>query len=127
MKSMFRLACVALLSAGPALADGAVQLPEIPELGTEASVELLTRLVVANVVSQNCEGFAISEAEYDLLAGSAGIIADRFQLDPAQYNQMFLHPAYGILSSEGGCAEEGPDIAVLLEQLGEWGGVVTPE
>mgnify|MGYP000867173269 FL=1 len=112
-----------LLMGTPVIADehSGVVLPEIPILSEQDSVDLLTGLVVANVVSQNCEGFEISDAEWELLNGSAAILAQRFQLDPPQYNEMFLHPAYGVLSRDDGCSDEGPLIQPLIERLIGWG------
>lgn len=126
MRRLSTLAMMALLIAAPAFAaeDSPVVLPEIPMLNEQDSVDLLTGLVVANVVSQNCEGFEISDAEWELLNGSAAILAARFQLDPPQYNEMFLHPAFGVLNREGGCAEEGPRIQPLIQRLIDWGGAL---
>lgn len=120
MRALFPLTILTLAFTAPAIAAPVV-LPQIPQLNEQDSVDLLTGLVLATVVSQNCEGFGITDAEYDLLNGSAAILAARFQLDPPTYNQMFLHPAYGVLSREGGCAEEGPRIQPLIDRLIGWG------
>jgi len=103
-----------------------VQLPDIPELNAEDSEMLLRDLVVANVVSQNCDGFAISDMEWELLNGSASILSARFHLDPPQFNELFLHPAYGVLAQDDGCATEGPQIQPLIDRLIEWGGSLGP-
>lgn len=119
------LATLLILTATPMAAE--TILPEIPQLSEEDSAALLTDLAVASVVSQNCDGFAITDAEYDLLSGASGILSARFQLDPPTYNEMFLHPAYGVLADEDGCAQEGPQIQSLIDRLIGWGAALMDE
>lgn len=126
MKRLSIVAVIAVLAASPALTDGAITLPDIPSMTRDETADLLSALVVASVAAQNCEGFAISEAERALLSDSAGILAARFELDPPQYNALFLHPAYSTMTQEGACEQEGPRISPLIEQLIGWGGSVTP-
>jgi len=116
------LAVLLCLTASPSFAD--TGLPDIPHLSETDSVDLLTDLAVANVISQNCAGFEITDAEYDLLNGASGILSTRFRLDPPTYNEMFLHPAYGVLAEEDGCAVEGPKIQALIDRLIGWGAVL---
>lgn len=126
MRLMILSLSIALLATTPVFADtgDGMVLPEIPMLDEQGSVDLLTALVVTTVVAQNCDGVEVSEAALALIDGSARILSDRFQLDPPQYNEMFLHPAYGVLSRDGGCAQEAANIQPLLDQLIGWGGAV---
>lgn len=126
MKRVSMLALIAILATTPALAETAIQVPDIPSMTEEETADLLTQLAVASVVAQNCDRFAISDAEAELLTASAGVLTARFEMDPAQYNEFFLHPAYDVLNRDDGCAEEGPSVSRLILKLIAWGGSVTP-
>jgi len=117
-----------LLAASPALADGgpAVPLPAIPPLSEGEREHLLMRLVVANVVAENCPAYQATDAEWALLTGSADLVAESLGLDPGSYDDRFYHPAFSLLDKPGTCEREGPQVRPLINRLIAWGGSLTP-
>jgi hypothetical protein len=114
----------ALLASTAALADGAVPvtLPPLPRMGEPEFVALLDRLVVANVISSNCQGFAITDGEWGLLTGTADLIAAELGLDAAAYDAAFYGPAFDLLDDPASCAARGPDVRPVIDLLIEMGG-----
>jgi hypothetical protein len=86
----------------------------------------LRQLVVANVVSQNCEGFIASDAEWALLTGSADMLAERLDLGVVLYDTQFYDPAFALLDKPDTCETEGPRVRPLIDRLIGWGGSLTP-
>lgn len=122
-------ALIAALLTGPALADGGVTvpLPDIPQMSLDDTQDLLRALVVANVVSQNCEGFIATDAEWALLTGSADLLAERLDLGIVRYDTQYYDPAFALLDKADTCETEGPSVQPLIQRLIGWGGSLTPE
>lgn len=122
------IALIAALATGPALADGAVTvpLPDIPMMSPDDTQDLLRALVVANVVSQNCEGFIATDAEWALLVGSADLLAERLGLGVERYDAQYYDPAFALLDKADTCEIEGPRVQPLIQRLIVWGGSLTP-
>lgn len=124
----FPILAVILFSATVAHADGGVTvpLPTIPQM-PEADLEhLLRELVVANVVSANCQGFEYGTAEWALLTGSADLIAQRLGIGVGEYDVRFYGPAFAMLGKPETCATQGPRVRPLINRLIAWGGSLTP-
>ena len=116
--------CLLALAPSILLADGAVPvtLPTLPPMAQAASVALIDRLVVANVVSSNCPGFEITDGEWGLLTGTADLIAASLGLDPAGYDAAFYGPAFDLLDDPATCATKGPDVRGAIDAVIALGG-----
>lgn len=113
-----------LLAASPALADGKiyVQLPDLSGItGTEAE-EFLHQIVLANVVSSNCEGFEVSEEDWSLLTDSADILSHQMGLTTDDYVDTYETPAFNALDDASTCQIEGPTVEPVLDRLVGLGG-----
>lgn len=118
-----------LLAATPALADGKiyVQLPDLSDFSGQEAEEFLHQLVLANVVSSNCTGFEVSEAEWSLLTDSADIVGKGILgLDSAKFDDEYYGPAFAALDEAGTCEVEGPQVEPVLEFLVDQGGSRDP-
>ncbi|GLQ11611.1 hypothetical protein GCM10007913_35430 [Devosia yakushimensis] len=118
-----------LLAATPALADGKVyvQLPDLSDFSGQEAEEFLHQLVLANVVSSNCAGFEVSEAEWSLLTDSADIVGKGILgLDSAKFDDEYYGPAFAALDEAGTCEVEGPQVEPVLEFLVDQGGSRDP-
>ncbi len=127
--SMVRIVPLAFaFVATAALADGGVTvpLPVIPPLSAGEQEHLLMQLVVANVVSQNCDAFYTSDAEWALLTGSADLVARALNLSVETYDDRFYQPAFALLDKGETCIREGPRVRPLINTLIGWGGSLTP-
>lgn len=125
MRSLFVAAAFSAALAGPALADGKiyVQLPDLSGIKGEAARTMLTDVVLANVVSSNCPGFAVSEEEWSLLTDSADILArEQLRLSVEEYDGQFYGAAFAALDRPETCEEAGPKVQPVLDRLVELGG-----
>ena len=126
MRTLMGASFVALcLSSAPAFADGKiyVQLPDLSEIGGAAAETLLMQVVLANVVSSNCAGFEVTDEEWSLLTDSADILARAnlgYSVD--DYDEFFYKPAFAALDKPETCAEEGPNVQPIIDQLVALGG-----
>lgn len=120
------LGAVALVQ--PVSADGKVyvQLPDLYSYQGAAAAALLNRLVLANVVSSNCEGFAVTDAETWLLLDTADIVAVQLGLDTDLYDGDYYRPAFAALVEEATCPTEGPKVELTLQELVAHGGSREP-
>jgi hypothetical protein len=128
MRSFFTILLVCGCCLAPSVrADGAVAvtLPPLPEMSQQDKVLMLDRLVVANVISSNCQGFEISDGEWSLLVGTADLIAAELGLDPEAYDRAFYGPAFDLLDDPANCAVLGPDVGPVIEMLIGMGGTTT--
>ena len=119
--------CLAL--ATPALADGKVyvQLPTFPPFSGNEAEEMLERLVVANIVSGNCPGYEVTDAEWSLLTDSADLIAyGELKLSANDYDNLFYDPAFDLLDEATTCETEGPGVEPILAELVQLGGSREP-
>lgn len=115
--------------AAPALADGKVyvQLPDMSYFGGEIGEDFLYQLVLANVVSSNCPGFEVTDAEWSLLTDSADLLAyGELKLGTNDFDNLFYDPAFAALDEPTTCAEEGPAVEEILTELVEHGGSREP-
>lgn len=118
-------ALILTLIATPALAQdpGLVTLPDDATIATAATPELLTELVVANVVGMNCAEYRIDDGEWALLTGTADKVAEALKVkDSAAYDDKFYGPAFDLLDQPETCSTEGPKIATLITRLKDMGG-----
>ena len=125
MKRLLILATFCLAGTAPALADGKiyVQLPDLSAYRGDAAEALLTDLVLANVVSSNCTGFGVTDAEWSLLVDSADMIAyGQLGLSVEDYDDLYYDPAFEALDRSDTCAAQGPRVEPLLQQLVDLGG-----
>lgn len=124
----FALAGTALAFAAPAQADGKiyVQLPDLSSYSGTAAEEFLHRLVLANVVSSNCEGYQVSEEEWSLLTDAADILArQQLRLSTAAYDDTYYDPAFDALDQPDTCEVEGPKVQPVIAELVALGGSTT--
>ncbi|SEQ27025.1 hypothetical protein SAMN05428969_2491 [Devosia sp. YR412] len=121
------LLCLTLTA--PALADGKVyvQLPTFgPFEGNEAE-DLLYHLVVANIVSSNCAGYEVTDAEWSLLTDSADLVAyGELKLSTNDFDNLFYDPAFDLLDDPTTCETEGPGVEPMLAELVQLGGSREP-
>ena len=125
IRSLFAAAAFCAVLAEPALADGKiyVQLPDLSGIKGEAARSMLADVVLANVVSSNCPGFAVSEEEWSLLTDSADILArEQLRLSVDEYDGQFYGPAFAALDQPQTCAEAGPKVQPVLDRVVELGG-----
>lgn len=120
---------MASLMAYPALAQDRVEvpLPDLSQLDDAAARDLAQRIARADVITSTCDGFSISGGEWTLLAGSSDLLAQRLAMDPAEYDQSFNAPAYGLLDEDDACAEYGPMVQPLIGELVAMGGATRPD
>lgn len=129
---MKRLTIAALLSlavATPTLADGKVfvQLPDLSKYDDRAAESFLESVVVANVVSSNCPGYEITDAEWSLLTDSADLLAyGQLGLSTDDYDDYYYKPAFDLLDQPDTCANRGPGVESVLEELVFQGGSRDP-
>lgn len=118
----------AVLSAAPALADGKiyVQLPDLASYPAERSEGFLREIVVANVVSSNCPGYEVTDAEWSLLTDSAHILVKQLGIAASVYNDDIYGGAFDMLDKPDTCAIEGPNVEYVLQELEDWGGSRDP-
>lgn len=125
MKRLLTTAALCLACATPAWADGKiyVQLPDLSAYRGAAAEALLTELALATVVSYNCPGFEASDAEWSLLVDSADMLAyGQLGLSVEDYDGVYFNPAFDALDQPDTCANAGPRVEPLLEQLVALGG-----
>lgn len=126
---MPRLALALLLAPLPAFADGGVTvpLPDLTGFSRDQSEALLEALVVANVVSSNCQGFEVTDGEWTLITQSADLLAEgNLGLSVDEYDARFYGPAFDLLDQPGTCAARGPEVQGLLKLLEDLGGSRVP-
>ena len=116
-----------LLAAGAqqAAADGKifVQLPDLSAYSGAQAEQFLERVVLANVVSSNCPGFEVTDEEWSLLTDSAALLAyGQLKHNTGDYDDTYYAPAFNALDEAGTCAEKGPDVEAVLDELVERGG-----
>lgn len=129
MKTIIAPLAALLMLTGPALADGKVyvQLPTFPAFTGNEAEDLLYQLVVANVVSSNCEGYGVTDAEWSLLTDSADLIAyGELKLTASDYDNIFYDPAFDLLDEATTCEAEGPAVESMLAELVHLGGSREP-
>lgn len=129
LKPAIAAIALTLVMAAPALADGKVyvQLPDLNSYAEGEAEALLSEVVTANVISSNCPGFEVSEAEWSLLTDSADILArGRLGLSVDVYDSDYYGSAFALLDEAGACAEYGPRVEPILDQLVALGGSREP-
>ena len=129
MNRLLAVSALCLSLATPALADGKVyvQLPTFGPFGANEAEDLLYQLVVANVVSSNCPGYEVSDAEWSLLTDSADLIAyGELKLTTNDFDNLFYDPAFDLLDDATTCAVEGPGVEPMLAELEHLGGSRQP-
>lgn len=117
-----------LALAAPAQADGKifVQLPDLSSYTGAKAEDFLREVVMANVVSSNCEGYDITEEAWSLLTDAADILArQQLHLSTADYDTLYYSPAFDALDEDGTCAIEGPNVQVIIADLVHLGGSTT--
>lgn len=130
------VAAGALLLAGQVLAQGAdgvpgdrlvVPLPDVSTLSEAEARDLTRELAEANVVSDNCPDFEVTDGEWQLLNGTSDVLLAQLGLDPLAYDREFFRPAFAILDEPEACATHGPRIQPVLDRLVEMGGATAPD
>ncbi|GEM_PF-806447 len=125
LKRIVLVGALGLAFGQPVLADGKiyVQLPDLTSYEGEAAEAMLSRVVLANVVSSNCAGFEITSEEWSLLTDSADLLAyGQLKLDVNDYDDTYYKPAFNALDEAGTCEAHGQDVQVVLDELVAHGG-----
>lgn len=104
----------------------AVDLPELRGLGQGEAEALLTEVVRAVVVAQNCADYAVSPGEWALLTGTGDLLTGPLGLDVTSYDALFWRPAFAALDQPDTCAREGRKLRPLISRLKEMGGNTEP-
>ena len=124
-----------LLLAGQAFSQGAdgvpgdrlvVPLPDVSALSDEAARDLIRELAEANVISDNCPEYAVSDGEWQLLNGTSDRLIARLGLDPLTFDREYFRPAYSVMDDPQACATRGPALVPLIERLESMGGATKP-
>lgn len=129
MKTFLAAATAALLLATPALADGKiyVQLPDLSSYSGADAEAFLTRIVTANIVSSNCEGYGVTEEDWSLLTDSADLLAyGQLKLSTDDYDDLYYKPAFDLLDEATTCEADGPGVETVLGELVDLGGSREP-
>lgn len=129
MKKTCTALVAALLLTAPALADGKVyvQLPDLSSYEGKRAEDFLYQVVLANVVSSNCPGFEVSDAEWSLLTDSADLLAyGQLKLGVNEFDNLFYGPAFALLDEATTCETEGPAVESILAELVQQGGAREP-
>lgn len=125
MRRLLTALLAALVLTPPAMADGKiyVQLPDLSSYRGEAAESFLQELVLANIVSSNCDGFAVTDAEWSLLTDAADILAyGQLGLSVDNYDSTYYGPAFAALDQPDTCEAEGPKVEPMLAKLVTLGG-----
>ena len=123
------LAAAALVFAtGAAWADGGmtVPLPDTSGLSPDQARGLIAELAQVNVITSNCPGYPVSDAEWTLIAGTGDKLAAQLGLDASAYDKQFYGPAFKLLDDPGACDRIGPRTQPLIARLKAMGGATTP-
>lgn len=120
-----------LVAAGvqQAAADGKVyvKLPDLSSYTGHRAEEFLGQVVLANVISSNCTGFEVTDADWSLLTDSADILAyGQLKLGVDDYDSTFYKPAFDALDESGACERHGPEVEQVLSELVSLGGSRDP-
>ena len=125
MKRLLAAAALCLVLTLPALADGKiyVQLPDLSGFSGAEAETFLNEVVLANVISSNCEDFAVTDEEWSLLTDSADILArGQLGLSVDDYDSQYYAPAFDTLDKADACAAHGPQVQPVIDRLVELGG-----
>lgn len=127
MKPMLAAALLAI-AAGAAWAEGGmtVPLPDTSTLSQDQARALITELAQVNVITSNCPGYPVSDAEWTLIAGTGDQIAAQLGLDAQEYDRQFYGPAFKLLDDPAACDRIGPTAQPLIARLKAMGGGTTP-
>ena len=127
MKPMLAAAAL-VFAAGAAWADGGmtVPLPDTSGLSPDQARGLIAELAQVNVITSNCPGYPVSDAEWTLIAGTGDKLAAQLGLDASAYDKQFYGPAFKLLDDPGACDRIGPRAQPLIARLKAMGGGTTP-
>lgn len=114
-----RIAALSLLLALPAKADSVVPAGSagLRHLEPTAAERLLSEVVNAVVMAQNCPSYGVSDGEWTLLTGTGDVLAGKLGLGIAEYDRRFWRPAFAELDRPGACGREGPKVRLLVQRL----------
>lgn len=128
MKLMLAAAALTLATNGVALAAGGmtVPLPDTSGLSQDEARALIAEVAQVNVITSNCPAYAISDAEWTLIAGTGDQLAAQLGLDAQAYDKQFYGPAFQLLDDPGACDRIGPQADGLIARLKAMGGGTTP-
>lgn len=120
----FRIAALSLLVAVPVQAEGLVAAgaPGLRRMEPAAAEQLLSEVVNAVVMAQNCPSYGVSDGEWTLLTGAGDVLAGTLGLGIAEYDRRFWRPAFAELDRPGACGREGPKVRLLVQRLIAMGG-----
>jgi hypothetical protein len=125
MKRLLVLFATSLALTAPVLADGKiyVQLPDLSGFSGAEAETFLNEVVLANVISSNCEDFAVTDEEWSLLTDSADLLArGQLGLSVDAYDAKYYSPAFDALDDPDTCAEAGPEVQITIDKLVSFGG-----
>ena len=125
MNRLLAVAALGLALTLPVRADGKiyVQLPDLANIHGAQAESLLNEVVLANVISSNCEDFSITDEEWSLLTDSADILArGQLRLSVDDYDSRYYGPAFDTLDQADACATYGPQVQPTIDRLVELGG-----
>lgn len=103
-----------------------VPLPDVSALPEDEARALTRQLAEANVLSENCPEFAVTDGEWQLLNGTQDALTAQLGLDPLAFDREYFRPAYNLLDDAGACETHGPAVADLVERLIAMGGDTRP-
>ncbi|MDH3264324.1 MAG: hypothetical protein OEM24_10025 [Paracoccaceae bacterium] len=115
----FRIAALSLLLALPAKAENLVEAGAagLRRLEPAAAERLLSEVVNAVVMAQNCPAYGVSDGDWTLLTGTGDVLAVKLGLGIAEYDRRFWGPAFAELDRPGACGREGPKVRLLVQRL----------
>lgn len=97
--------------------------PDIDLSGISRSeAETLARRVAeVNVITSNCPGYGISDADWLLLTGTSDALAAKLGMDTGEYERRVYGPAFQLLDQPGSCDRIGPTAGALINKLSQMG------
>jgi hypothetical protein len=114
-----RITALSLLLALPVKAESLIEAGSagFRRMEPAAAERLLSEVVHAVVMAQNCPAYSVSDGEWSLLTGAGDLLAGKLGLGIGEYDRRFWRPAFAELDRPGGCGREGPKVRPLVQRL----------
>ncbi|MBU2957175.1 hypothetical protein Q4511_09020 [Paracoccus sp. 1_MG-2023] len=106
-----------------------VPLPDVSSLPEAEARDLTRNLAELNVLTENCAGHEISDAEWQLMTGTTDRLIEQLGLDALDYDREYFRPAFSVLDDPENCDRveaETPDLIARLESMGGSTRPITP-
>lgn len=92
---------------------------DLSGLSRSEAETLARRVAEVNVITSNCAGYAISDADWLLLSGASDALAAKLGMDAGEYERRVYGPAFQLLDQSGSCERIGPTAGALISKLSQ--------